>query len=203
MTIAAVAAFTLAGCVTAVTPPAAPTEADATMLFEEMLAKSWVSTGLSESMERPTVVVENPLTEAEWLLFVSTCMEEKGFPPSQNLYDPHHGYRIVDDPASVPVSTDPVAQLEFFRCIATHPFDASEASFLTAEQLNFIYDYYQDMIFPCLARNGLSPHLALSRERFLAEEGDWSPYRQVWNETNPRIYTELIDLCGPETPELD
>lgn len=200
---AAIALFTLAGCVTAVTPPPPTTEADVDALFDEMLAKSWVSTGLAESMEQPTVVSERPLAEGEWINEVFVCMKDNGFPALQIGYQPHTGYLLEDDPASVPVSTDPAAQLAFFECLAKHPFALESTTMLTRAQLDFTYDYYQDVIFPCLAHNGFLPHLALSREKFIALEGGWSPYRQVWAETQPRVYQELIPLCGPEYPAFD
>ena len=207
--VAAAILIALSGCLHVVSPPhqtdderALAHEAAQASAYEAVLARSWAATDISEAMVRPDLAVGPALPEAEWIDAFFDCMANAGYLAVGLSYGAGLPYELILDE---PEQTDSAIELAFFACLAAHSQSLPiQSAPLTRAQLDYIYDYYQEMTIPCLEHHGYTPHLSLTRERFVTLEGAWSPYRQIWNETNPHVATsELVPLCGPETPALD
>ena len=203
LTVAAVAVFTLAGCVAVVTPPPAPTEEEAAVRYEQILDQSWASTSVSDFTTRPIVVAGEPLPYVEWATTIFLCMQDKGFANAQLRYDPGAGYHIDGSGDATSLAADPAAQLAFFECLARRRYTADRVYFASDAQLQYTYEHFRDEVVPCMASNGVAPTSVPSRDQFLAGGGSWSPYAEAVVGSGPGdIYQHLIDLCGPELPAL-
>ena len=197
------ALFTLVGCVHVAEPPVTTTEESAEV-FEEMLAKSWISTGLSETMERPVVVTGSSLSAEEWDLAWHACMQEQGFPDFQIYYEGYEGMALYAFSNNVPIEIEPAVQLASFECMARHSFDPSDHVLLTDAQLDYIYDYYESWVMPCFVQNDTFPRAIPTREEFHNYGGLWTPYDSADAVLDGRMtHDTLVELCGPEVPRLN
>ena len=195
-----VAAATLAalvGCSAVVAVPQPPTPAEAEALYEDMLDRTWISTGLSEQMERPQIAADAPVDVNAWTQAVVTCMADEGYTQVAFHWEPNRGY-YLDQVINIESSVLEDAEVRFFVCVSRHPLDVlSDDSLSTREQLEFQYDNYQQRIVPCLLVNGVPISNAVPRKKFVATQGSWSPYEQLptLTRTSPD-FERLVDLCG-------
>ena len=198
---AAVAALAvLNGCIQVARPPAV-SEESAARAYDEVLARSWESTGLSGTMEQPTRVVGPPLNHIEWQTSLFLCMGDKGHTSFGYAYDPPTGYSIqLDGPDELVVA----GQLDFFSCLLAHSQGVGGGEVKSTPQLDYIYDYFESWLVPCLAQNGFPPRTVLTRSEFQASGGFWTPYYETDLFAAPSDrYDEIFVECGPEQPALD
>ena len=192
----------LTGCST-VSPPPPQTDRQAEVLYAAMLDRSWISTGLSERMPRPEIAAESPLSVETWPQAIVECMAEEGFSQVEFHWEPLRGY-YLDRVRDIESSVLDNAEVRFFVCVSRHPIDVrDEELLLTRAQLDYLYDYYQRSVVPCLRVNGVELSSVQSREEFAAGQGSWSPYHELTPElrTSPD-YERLVQLCGTERPSL-
>jgi hypothetical protein len=65
-------------------------------------------------------------------------------------------------------------------CVFTNPVVATARAERSDADLIFIYDYYRLRLSPCLERFGFRVLAPPTRDRFVASEGNWSPYDSVF-----------------------
>jgi hypothetical protein len=194
--VAAAILAALAGCSSVVEVPQPPTATEARELYDEMLERSWISTGLSERMTRPEVGADEPVEVNPWTQAVVTCMADEGYTQVAFHWEPDRGY-YLDQVLNIESSVLEDAELRFFVCVSRHPLDVlSDDSLSTREQLEFQYDNYQRRIVPCLLVHGIPVSNTVTREHFVATQGSWNPYQElpVLTRTSPEFET-LVAQC--------
>ena len=199
MAAVALVALTLCGCVAE--PPPGMSEADLADFNEGVLDKTWQRTGLDGAEERPEAGEGDPLSEQDWYTAMGECMNDGGVASFGTSYSPATGFEYVDG-SGLQRANDAV-QLLFYGCVARHPMIPGDNIVpLTDEQLDYIYDYYQRSLVPCMIMNGYTPSAAPTRVEFRAIAGQWSPYYSVDVGITGTQFDEIVRICGPERPEL-
>lgn len=199
--LAVIALVTLTACIPIARPPAV-SEGSAARAYEEVLSRSWDSTGLAATMERPPDVEGSPLNYSEWQSSLFLCMGDKGYTSFGFGFDPPKGYWIqIEDYA--PERRDAV-QLAFFACLQAYSQGVGGGEVKSTPQLEYIYEYFESWLVPCLAQHGFPPQTVPTRSEFLTSGGVWSPYfeTELFTASSDR-YDEVFAECGPEQPALD
>jgi hypothetical protein len=93
----------------------------------------------------------------------------------------------------------PDALDDTFACLVAELPHPSTTNFFSRAQLDYIYDYFQDSLVPCLLQYGLDVGYAPSREEFTREPGwlSWDPYSELGAEVPPSRAAELRWRCPP------
>ena len=195
-------ALSSSGCAAVAPAPAGPTEDDLAAYNEQALLAIWLNTGLAETVERPVVTAGEPLSTADWFDFVMNCLADRGHTQIGLSWSLGEG-AVLQTPSGA-VLDDDQAQLDFYECAAQHPLDpAADHSLLSNAQLEYIYDYYMVQLVPCVVLNGYGLDRVVSREQFIALNGQWNPYYAIDQPINLRQFKELRTECGPERPPLE
>ncbi len=187
------AALALAGCVTVVEPPKAGlTDAEAQSIVHENLDQFWTNTGLSDEQLRPEITPIALLSSAEATSAFITCMNEAGYSQYSTAYG--GGYSVADHPI------DTKEKLALYRCNARYQMDPREYR-LNRAQLEYLYDYYQTTLIPCLARAGFVDLEQVATREQMLQYGGWNPYYSLPADTYAALTSEseVVRMC-PATP---
>jgi hypothetical protein len=190
----------LSGCVAV--PPPQPSDDDAIAAFNEsMLSMTWQNTGLDTITERPRFQQGPALEQSPWLDATFACMTEQGLGNYGLGFSPGSGFELYGPDSST--AQDPSDLLAFYTCVAANALVPDEGfSALSDEQLDYIYDYYQDWLVPCVIMQGYHFTDVPSRIEFRALGGQWRPFYSVDISISGADYEELERLCGAERPQL-
>lgn len=183
--------------------PSGPTQAEVDAYWENVLAETWDNSSASQDTERPVIRSEGVLGGQAWAEALSQCIVDQGVLFRALSWSDSGGYDIEFD-TWIDVPTRHEMDIKLYTCVALHPQDvATDGTLLSIEQMNYIYDYYQRWLVPCLAEHGaeLSGDL-LSRVSFIEQKGQWSPYFLL-GALNDTERAGLSEACGPERPRLD
>lgn len=183
--------------------PSGPTQAEVDAYWDTVLAATWDNTTASQELERPVVESEGPIRRDTWWEVIMQCLSGEDVAFSSLSYNNDTGFDI-DFEGSIDQESRNAAELALYTCVARHPQDVvADGTLLSDAQMEYIYDYYQQWLTPCLAEQG-APVVGESpgRDLFRIIDGQWSPYSQL----GPRTETEvarLTEACGPNRPPLD
>ncbi len=198
---AALAAAVLALCGCAEAPPAGPTELQVTEYNARMLQTTWINTGLSEVFSRPVVEQGPPLTIDDWFNAVFTCLAARGYEGYSLSYGAGQGASVGS--GSGEAVTDAAVQLAFYGCAAAHPVDVvATHELLSPAQIEYVYDYYQQWVVPCMSTAGFTVRDAPTRQAFRDGYGQWSPYWSVNTTIGGSEVEDLQRICGADRPAL-
>jgi len=191
------AMLVLTGCVAV--PPPGPTESEVAAVQEHALQQTWQRTGLPGD---PPEVTPGPAIEGDaWGQAVFSCVQQEGFEMTSMEWSPDSGGALMTNNADT--VDDPAIQRAFYECVAANPRAFDERDYaLTEAQLDYIYDYYQSWLVPCMIMNGFTPSAAPSRVEFHALAGQWYPYYAVDVGLGSVQYEEIERICGAERPQL-
>jgi hypothetical protein len=172
--------------------------------WEKALTDTWEGTGISLSMERPTVETAEPLRMDAWTQQFFNCLTYSHV-AWEGMSSSDGGGIFLQMPGKTDAEKRGATELRFYECVAKHPQDmVADGTLFSDAQLDYIYDYYERWLIPCLATN----HYQLrgdipSRALFTELRGGWSPY---WNLSpsidSGRELDEIVAKCGPERPPL-
>lgn len=163
----------LSGCATAYpsTVPAALVEAER----QRILDLSWQNLGLAEPAPRPTPSVTPLAEDADWVAAWGDCVSSSGTDPqgwgfgSDTGFD-FRGQRDYDDRTL----------LAFYTCAASLPLVPFAAEELrTPAQVDYLYDYYQSWLVPCLETHGYHVSAVPTNEQFVNGAASWSPLDEI------------------------
>lgn len=184
-----VVALLLAGCASPV--PERGDGYDYAVIVHERLDSVWAQTGLPDSA-RPALEPGPAVNQFLAASSFAACMAERGW-PDYSSSDIGYSYRDISL-----VDSDP-ERLDWYECFAAFPVD-SRYTLRSVDEFDFLYDYYQDTLIPCLAENGHPVTAAPSRLEFRTSWKQWSdplfPY--LWNP-----YYELRKHGAVDTTELE
>ena len=175
----------LVGCSPA---PAGHTEAELQEYVDLQNMSQWAieQERYTIPLERPDVAVERFINADEFLV-VYECMADAGVPVEFGE-DGGTSWTIAEDAAG---ST----ALAEYTCTAQYPFYPPQVRHFTDEQHAYLYDYYQDVLIPCLLMEGYEvSDAAPTRKEFddlTTLDSFWNPYDFI---DYPLDYDELEAL---------
>ena len=198
-------ALAATGCVSARIVPPAPTPGELTVSVAARLDQAWYNTGLDGLVKRPTVETLEAVDDDDGFFQLAACLGSRGYA----------GFGMSDGPEGVqlqPISTDlptQQMQLDFYLCFAASPTLRQDTQpVLSGAQLQYLYDYYQESVIPCLEVAGIHVDSVPTRDAYASDPyGTWTPYQpQVF--TTGLTYDEAVERCGdphagflPERPQ--
>jgi hypothetical protein len=169
--IAMAGVLALAGCASA---PASPISADdRAHILNRIQDEAWSHVDYPEAL-RPLVPAGKTLADKDWIASVVTCLKNVGFDVTQRGYT--FGYR----------SSQGQTPLEFavrsYVCTVRNPRLGAVAVYLDDIQRGHIYDYYSQIVRPCLLLAGQPSPVAPERGEFVDRFFlyTWHPYDDVW-----------------------
>ncbi len=154
----------------------------------------WERLGLAGSPPAGSSIRELRPLDA-WGSAMADCMRAAGYPSYVGLASTY------DRRSSKPATKAEL--IAFYECGAANPTDPVEQNYLSREQLDYIYSYYQRSLIPCLRAHGVTSSPAPQRAEFLrtifvADEfgyASWSPYEGLTGISH-RLFTD----CPPSPP---
>ena len=149
--IVAATALLLTGCVQSRPLPPTPTDAELAQLNSRVQDIQWQYLGFTPDAPRPDVDFVRYVAPDDTADTYAACMTDAGFPD----YDPYA------------TANDNVGQTRaLFVCISEYPLEPRYYNLLTTGQLEFLYDYYQEAVVPCLTGAGVEVGTVPTREQF-------------------------------------
>lgn len=179
----------LAGCTAGTSLPSGRSQAEIDALVAVELDRQWELTGLDGVAPRPVMAVERLSGINTTFAGIGDCMMDAGF-SSWGFDDT--GLTVAEG------APEPEQQLAYYECNARFP----AVNPLSADEMHFVYDYYQKWLIPCLGFRGYTVLDPPERGVFTrgADDGwaTWSPYWAL--EPYPATaeeYEEITAVCPP------
>lgn len=191
----------LTGCSSHVPPPSY-TDEQLVAHYTARMEAAWVNTGLEGQVDRPRPPMSlDQQVNAESLDPFSACVVDLGL----------NGWGMGDEsggPAFTSSSGEelpPEVELGVFACFAEYPAAAEPSRFLlTDAQQDYLYDYYQQWVIPCLESKGYAVDFFPDRSRFTDSGGGWIPYFMVNADgLEASDYERMVAQCGDPFADLD
>lgn len=184
-------AVMVAGCSGGGPPPPPPqlSEQEVDAAYADFLDQSWqrVESQFPDA-ERPDVERVRFIDQSEWAEVIVACLVEQGV-DAKVSNDGQGGYEsqgVVGQELSMAIAA--------YVCDAKYPVDPSLTQPLTDAELDYLYNYFVDVLNPCLEREGIEVTEPPSRQAFkdsLLTVDSWTPYLAVdirgqeeWNRLN-------------------
>lgn len=190
------AAATLAGCsadATASRPEAGArgySHAQATQHAKSQLEAVY------PGIDLPEVAAVRFISADEFAQTRVDCLSKLGF--SANVME--DGGVEFDDP---PAGQAEALAIANYTCALEYPVDPAEGM-MTGSRLRTLYDYYVDVLVPCLENEGYEidtvPSWTVFNEQYAT--APWSPYTSVYPSTQEG-WDEINDLCPQGRDSLD
>ena len=197
----------LCGCVGQIPEPAKPTEQDATAQVQQMLDATRERFDIAGA---PLVAAAiRPKTYERWDAEMKKCLRASGIQDAVGIGWSNEGYELLLEGGT----SDSEQNEIMYRCVADDPPDGREMGMLFSdEQREYLWDYYQRWIIPCLASRRVAMLGMPTREYFMAQSDyPWSPYEFVDYDQLPDAtsvdrrdsYKVLVQQCGPAHGMID
>jgi hypothetical protein len=186
----------LSGCVAALPP--GPSAEQLASHRAETLRLTWANTGLTG--DPPVVEGRYSTSDTDWFRSIGDCLSEAGVASPGWSYSTGAGYALAASPGLD--LDDDAQQLAFYICVASYNPPREYDGVLSEAQLDYLYDYYQDWLVPCLTMRGYRFTDVPTRTEFKVIAGQWSPFYSVDISISGADYDELERLCGAERPQL-
>ena len=188
----------LAGCSMQVAHPRGLTDEQRDEFLLMNQAQQWDLAEL-DGYEQP-VIEPQPVPENEYAGLVNRCLGDAGFGDS---------YRLLILKGSLYYTKSPdrpteEERLALYVCTASFALPAEFSGYFSTDELAYAYDYYRDLLIPCLANHGYDVSLVPTRNEFTATPGylDWNPYYQLPTGFPPERLSEMEVACPYLPPEL-
>ena len=188
------AVLALSGCATVSLPDPGMSDAEMERYHRLQSDSSWQNTSLADSL-RPPAAAKQVVTGEEWAEIVAECMNSAGF----------DNYRAIDGGLSIEYvsrsADDATAEIiAHFSCNENLWLEGEEEYLLNSAQLDYLYDYYQDVLVPCLSVNKVEIWDQPTREWFIGANGGWNPYYSVESVSWPLLEDQTIFAECPAMP---
>lgn len=183
----------LSGCVTSAPEPGL-SEAESAEIRTQLSDSLWESTGLPTD-RRPPDPASTAVSIDEWAATIVACMRDAGY--TNYAVASGGGYTSEGNP-------DDGELIAGFVCRLSVTIDYGDSAYLNHAQRDYLYDYYQRNLVPCLANHGISVSEAPTRAEFQELLGAWNPYYAVPNAQQGRMFSdeELKAECSFYPPDM-
>jgi hypothetical protein len=193
------AALLLAGCSTAVVPPAGITASQRREATQQDLYMRWaILTNSNPSLVAPKVAIvsyTNYLDEAQ---VIASCLRKSGYPNAIATAS-----RDVIDTTLTPPESFPFGVAKYV-CEAKYPENPLELGYLSDEQEQYLYGYWQNETIPCLRSEGVTvaslPPIGQFGEGY-QDVGTMNPFTHL-GAANQGDTSLLQSRCPPYPGEL-
>jgi len=173
MPLAAVLALLLTGCAAERTAPAGGLSDEELGRYQSSVAdRMWHFTGLDDSLRPEVSFVTVDLKD--WVVAMDSCWKN---------FD-------VEDPKE-----QPELAVKLYACRAHQQQSAEALGLLNTAQLDYLYDYYQDRLIPCMRSRGLDIDDVMTREE-ATDVGRFASY--PWNP-----YSGIRDFVREDPADVD
>jgi hypothetical protein len=181
-------------------PPPQLSEQEVDAAYAEFLDQSWqrVESAFPDA-ERPDVDLVRFIDQSEWAEVIVACLVEQGV-DAKVSNDGQGGYEsqgVVGQELSMAIAA--------YVCDAKYPVDPSLTQPLTDAELDYVYDYFVNVLNPCLEREGIEVTEPPSRQAFkdsLLTVDSWTPYLAVLENPGQDEWTRLNRVCPQAAPGL-
>ncbi len=193
---------TLAGCSVGVPLPPDPTSRDTDELLTMQLDAVWDDTGLDDSL-RPEIQPERATDSALLGPTFARCMMDRGW-TAYFADETSANWRAMSEARS------DEERLDWYACYASLPM-SDVGGLGSVARYDFVYDYYQQTLIPCLEGHGFHVFQAPSRNEFRTRTGIdgmffvpfvWNPYYAV-PDFSATGSLRVAEECPPQPPRQD
>jgi len=184
----------LTGCSAVAMPEPGLSEAEREIVQQQTRDNYWAVTGLPDE-QRPAATPMTVVPSEEWPTRFVECMNAQGFANYAVAGDGYSTYTIESEDPTVEALASYVCSTSFW----------TDYGWFNTAQLDYLYDYYEQTLVPCLAVHNAQIWGAPSREKFYAQGGGWHPYFNFPKKDQERIFADeaLPDECPPVPPGMD
>jgi hypothetical protein len=193
------AVLLLAGCATAVSPPAGITASQRRDATQQDLALRWATvTGGNPGFVAPRVAIVHYTNYLDETQVLAGCLRKSGYPKAIATAS-----GAVSDPTLRPPESFPFAVAKYV-CEAKYPVDPLELGYLSDQQEQYLYGYWQNETVPCLRAEGLTvaslPPIGQFGEGY-EDVGTMNPFTHL-AAADQRQVSLLQNRCPPYPGEL-
>lgn len=187
---AASLALLLTGCFTTLQPPSGLDAAERDALQRQSLDDIWSAYNLF-AYDRPTPEVEEYVGVDDWPGVMADCMNDDGW----------SDYVASGGGVTSPSGPDAQESIDWYECFARFPIDPQETGYLSAEQREYIYDWYGEWLMPCITAEGYEIGTRPTRDTFVEvpeQWSGWSPYIALEADVPDTAVQALMEKCGTQ-----
>lgn len=182
------AALLLTGCVQVQRMPTDPMPLDELAAVQQEFTDSdWAQLGLPDEM-RPAELALQVVSLSDWGTAIVDCMSSAG-------YD---GYTAMPSGYSSTGAETAEEVVAHYACRQSILIRPEESGLLTTPQKDVVYDYFAEMLVPCLRLRGYVFTAVPTRAQFHADIWSWNPYWQL--ETQGDLDRSALDRLLAECP---
>ena len=189
--VALVLLLALNGCAVVTAPPPGLSDGERAVLQQRMRDAYWQMTQLPDDQRPQDPEMVRVDGDEQTSLFVR-CMNDAGY---DNYAVEADGYSYTWTAVG---QRDDAALAEYVCHVSMWP--DIENGFFNAAQISYLYDYYRDVLVPCLRTHGVDFVQLPTRAQFDEGEGQWNPYFSVTDGSVAKISDTSILASCPATP---
>jgi len=191
--------LTISGCSATTAAPKGPTKAELNERVRVELDRQWQFTGLDGVVPRPETDLETVVASDGFSPNLQQCMSDAGIESWGTGPEGLDMSMVNSDGAE----STPEQEYAFYQCSTRYP----NIDPLSDAQLDFVYDYYQRWLIPCLAERGYlvtnTPTRAEFHEYRAVNGWLWGPYSSMEVSIDGPDLDALIARCKPTIPGMD
>ena len=189
---AAAIVLALAGCSAVRPPQPGLTDTELSNYYELRADTEWADTGLPDELRPPALPVQ-VVSGEEWGDVLADCMNDAGYDNYAGLGGGLSSYYVARpfDEAQAEVAT-------LYSCQSAVRLDSDADYLLNPAEVEFLYDYYEQVLVPCLEVHNVQLNDAPTHAKFVETNAGWNPYYSVSPDSFPLLAegTVLVDCPG-------
>lgn len=188
---------TVAGCSSSPRPPELPdysaAELEAQTAADNQRALDALLRDFPDA-EVPNVERVRLVSLEEWPFAIAECLTAEGF------------VAIAEDggfSSGAPFGQELPYALAYYVCSVEYPINPREMVPLVEDQIRYLYDYYTQVMTPCLEAEGYEVPPAPSQQTFVSTYGQpesWAPYTLVAEAASSQEEWDRINRLCTQTP---
>jgi hypothetical protein len=191
--IAAACVLPLAGCSLVAAPEPGLDDQQLAEYRAQVDDLNWSFTGLSAD-HRPAHPAVTVIAAEDWPTEYVACMNAAGFDQYVVLQG---AYSVTGDEGMD--ARPPDELVADYLCNASLEIDGQFESMYNPQQLDYLFDYYQRVLVPCLEVRGLDVLRVPTRGQFVDSWGGWHPYFAVSESQLDGLFGDptVLQECPP------
>lgn len=187
----------LSACSTAIRPPDLPDYSAAEMEAQTAADNQRALDALLRDFpdaEVPDVDRVRLVSVEEWPVAIAECLSAKGF------------VAIAEGgglSTSAPFGQELPYAIAYYVCSVEYPINPREMVPLVNDQIRYLYEYYTEVMTPCLDAEGYEVPEAPSLQTFVStygQPGSWAPYTLVAEAVSSQEEWDRINRLCTQTP---